>query len=88
MTRIADLRKTALHKSILRNLSVIAVASTLLAMLPACTTTTITMPATGASLTTGKQASIEGSIVSVDTAPWAYDGNAVVMVFTTMHGNV
>lgn len=69
----------------LPNLSRFAIASALLATLSACATT---VPATGAVLTTGEQASIEGRIASVDTAPWAYDGNAVVMVSTTTHGTV
>src|SRR5690242_13580520 len=31
----------------------------------------------GASLQAGSQIAIEGAIASIDTAPWAYDGNAV-----------
>lgn len=40
-----------------------------------------TAPA-GQAFVEGKQATIEGSVVSVDTAPWAYDGNAVVTLST------
>jgi hypothetical protein len=50
--------------------------------LSACTTT----PA-GAPLSEGQEATIEGTVVSVDTGPWAYDGNAVVTVATGA-GNV
>lgn len=38
-------------------------------------------------LSVGQEATIEGSVVSVDTDPWAYDGNAVVTV-STGAGNV
>jgi hypothetical protein len=36
----------------------------------------------------GQQVMIEGDVVQVDTAPWAYDGNAVVTVSTTAAGTV
>jgi hypothetical protein len=36
----------------------------------------------GDALVAGEEASIEGTVVSVDTDPWAYDGNAVVTVST------
>jgi hypothetical protein len=39
-------------------------------------------------LSTGQQATIEGEVVGVDTAPWAYDGHAVVTVSTTAAGTV
>jgi hypothetical protein len=42
----------------------------------------------GTTLVVGQQATIEGDVVSVDTAPWAYDGNAVVTVSTTSAGTV
>ena len=32
--------------------------------------------------TTGEDVAFDGRVVSVDTAPWAYDGNAVVVVAT------
>jgi hypothetical protein len=31
---------------------------------------------------------LEGEIASIDTAPWAYDGNAVIVVDTAAHGPV
>ncbi|MET0717277.1 MAG: hypothetical protein ABWY34_02620 [Pseudoxanthomonas sp.] len=34
-------------------------------------------------LVVGQAASFEGQIISVDTNPWAYDGNAVVAVGTS-----
>lgn len=55
-----------------------------LAALSACATA----PATTASLVEGQQAIIEGEVVSVDTDPWAYDGNAVVTVRTNDAGTV
>ena len=42
----------------------------------------------GPALVVGQQATIEGEVVSVDTAPWAYDGNAVVTVSTTSAGTI
>ena len=60
----------------------IVVTATLLA-LSACATA----PAGGA-LVVGQQATIEGGVVSVDTNPWAYDGNAVVTVSTAAAGTV
>lgn len=42
----------------------------------------------GASLQAGSQIAIEGAIASIDTAPWAYDGNAVVQVDTSDRGRV
>jgi hypothetical protein len=54
-----------------------------LAMLCACATT----PAPG-SLVVGQQATVEGTITRVDTAPWAYDGNAVIVIATTGRGAI
>jgi len=42
----------------------------------------------GAPLVTGTQAAIGGSIVSIDTRPWTYDGNAVIQVETDRYGRV
>ena len=41
-----------------------------------------------AALAPGSQATLEGTIASIDTKPWTYDGNAVVLVDTTTHGQV
>ncbi|TQM17066.1 hypothetical protein FB548_0434 [Pseudoxanthomonas sp. 3HH-4] len=46
-------------------------------MLAGCTTTPTTSSPT---LAAGEQATVEGSIVSVDTTPWTYDGSAVVRI--------
>lgn len=62
----------------------LSAAATMLLALAACVTTTHS----GAALTAGSQASIEGRITSIDTTPWAYDGNAVVGVATNAHGVV
>ena len=62
----------------------LAVVATLLAGLAACITTT----RSGSALTAGTQATIEGRLTSIDTAPWAYDGNAVLAVATQAHGIV
>ncbi|MEO8365062.1 MAG: hypothetical protein ABI538_02530 [Pseudoxanthomonas sp.] len=53
------------------------------AMLCTCATTPSTT-----TLVVGQQATIEGEVVRVDTSPWAYDGNAVVIVSTQSAGNV
>jgi hypothetical protein len=47
-----------------------------------------TTSAATAPLPVGEQARIEGAVLRVDTAPWAYDGNAVVTVATNAHGEV
>lgn len=39
-------------------------------------------------LSVGSQAAIDGTIASVDTQPWTYDGNGVVMLETASHGRV
>jgi hypothetical protein len=59
------------------------VAIAMLLALSACVTT----PKQGA-LVVGQQATIEGDVVSVDTNPWAYDGNAVVTISTANAGTV
>jgi hypothetical protein len=46
-----------------------------------------TVPA-GKPLKAGQQASLQGNVVSVDTAPWAYDGNAIIVISTSDAGNV
>ena len=65
-------------------LTVIAAA---LAALSACATAPGSPSVTGA-LAVGQQATLEGDVVSVDTDPWAYDGNAVVTVSTATAGTV
>lgn len=51
--------------------------------LAACASTSAThAPSAGA------QSTVEGQVVSVDTAPWAYDGSAVVTVDTDTRGAV
>lgn len=47
-----------------------------------------TSPASSAPFAVGQEASFEGEIVSIDTSPWAYDGNAVVQVATIASGNI
>ena len=49
-------------------------------VLAACTTTPTTSSPT---LAAGQQATVTGSIVSVDTTPWTYDGSAVVKIAAT-----
>lgn len=39
-------------------------------------------------LSVGRQATVDGTISSVDTQPWTYDGNAVVLLETATHGLV
>jgi hypothetical protein len=54
-----------------------------IAIVLACTLSACaTPPAHTSSLVPGEQATFEGRILSVDTNPWAYDGNAVVTVAT------
>ncbi|MET0656207.1 MAG: hypothetical protein ABWY94_11610 [Pseudoxanthomonas sp.] len=59
-----------------------ALAATLLA-LSACATAP-----RSAALVVGQPADFEGEVVSVNTDPWAYDGNAVVVVASAAAGKV
>lgn len=63
-----------------------ALLSVLLAM-PLGLSGCATVPAPVA-LAVGQQATIEGEVVSVNTDPWAYDGNAVVTVSSATAGTV
>jgi len=47
-----------------------------------------TAPAAPGAMSVGRQAAFEGRIVSVDTRPWTYDGNAVVVVSGDTAGTV
>ena len=77
------LRTSCLHRF---HRGTLLIACTLsVSLLSACTST----PKTSASsLVPGGQAAFEGRIVSVDTNPWAYDGNAVVTVATDRTGTL
>lgn len=61
----------------------LALAAMAFLALSACATS----PA-GDALVVGQQATIEGDVISVDTAPWAYDGNAMVAISTADAGTV
>lgn len=61
-------------------------AATLFLALSACASRPDAIPAAAWSI--GDEATLEGTVVSVDTAPWAYDGNAVVTVAGPPPGNV
>lgn len=39
-------------------------------------------------LAAGSQAALDGTIASINTDPWAYDGNALVVLDTAAHGRV
>jgi len=39
-------------------------------------------------LVAGSQATVDGTIASIDTKPWTYDGNTVVLLDTATHGRV
>ena len=41
-----------------------------------------------APLVAGSPATVDGTIASIDTQPWTYDGNAVVLLDTAAHGRV
>jgi hypothetical protein len=63
----------------IRALPVIRLLATLtaLAALSGCAT-----PAKDGALSVGQEVTVEGNVVSVNTDPWTYDGNAVVTVST------
>lgn len=61
------------------------IAPCLLALaLAACSSAGPVVPA----LAPGSEVEFEGRVESVDTAPWAYDGNARLVVETAAHGDV
>lgn len=39
-------------------------------------------------LVAGSQATVDGTIASIDTTPWTYDGSAIVMLDSATHGRV
>ena len=39
-------------------------------------------------LAPGSQATVDGTIAAIDTQPWTYDGNAIVLLDTAEHGRV
>lgn len=43
---------------------------------------------TASALVAGSQATVDGTIAAIDTKPWTYDGNAVVLLDTATHGRV
>lgn len=52
------------------------------AMLAACASSP------GADAAAGASTTLEGSIASIDTSPWAYDGNAVIVIDTDARGRI
>lgn|SRR5690606_35364355 len=66
----------------LRHLVLSATACLALATI-GCVTTSPT-----SALAKGSQATVDGTIASIDTQPWTYDGNAVVLLDTAAHGRV
>ena len=65
-----------LRLPVARGLATLAAA----VMLAACTTTPT---ASSHTLAAGQQATVTGTLVSVDTTPWTYDGSAVVKIAAT-----
>jgi hypothetical protein len=61
----------------------LALSALMLATLSGCASLPAATP-----LVVGNQATIEGDVISVNTDPWAYDGNAVVTVSTATAGAV
>lgn len=61
--------------------------STATAMLALAATGCMTTP-TAAPLVAGSQATVVGTIASIDTQPWTYDGNAVVLIDSAGQGRV
>lgn len=55
-----------------------------IALLPGC----VSRGGAAAALAVGKDVEFEGRLESVDTTPWAYDGNARLVVDTAAHDDV
>jgi len=65
-----------------------AFLAAMLATLAACATAPADTAPPDTTTVVGQEATIEGEVVRVDTAPWAYDGNAVVTVATATAGTI
>lgn len=69
-----------------------AIASLALsAALASCASTPMADPPaapTSTALVEGANATVEGRVTAIDTAPWAYDGNATVSLDSAVHGRV
>lgn len=59
----------------------LALATTVCLALAGISCAAAPVPATSAPMDDG-QATVEGTIAAIDTQPWAYDGNAVVLLET------
>lgn len=59
-----------------------SIATRVLVLASALAASACTTPPESATPMAGQQSTIEGSVVDVDTDPWAFDGNAVVKVAT------
>ncbi len=64
----------------MRAISIQVLLACSVALAAACSTTPADADATGAEPPADGAMTIVGPIVSIDTDPWAYDGNAVVLV--------
>ena len=71
-----------LHRPLARGITLATVVSAL--FVAGCAS----VGGTSGALAVGSEAEFEGRLESVDTAPWAYDGNARLVVDTTAHGDV
>lgn len=47
-----------------------------------------TLPSTVGAPAAGPDVEVRGTVAGIDTAPWAYDGNAVLLVASDSHGRV
>ena len=63
-------------------ITLVPLAACLVVAAVGCATTPAAQPQAG------HASSIEGRIASIDTKPWAYDGNAVIQVDTAERGRV
>lgn len=68
--------------------STVAFASAVVVTTAALSACTTAPTSSGHALQPGAQATVEGTVDRVDTAPWAYDGNAIVVLAGTAHGTV
>jgi hypothetical protein len=76
---------TSPHRSTSRLPRCVPVAIALAASLLAGCATPAGTQATGSA---GSEVVLEGRVVSVDTAPWTYDGNALLVVDGTSRGRI
>lgn len=86
MTRFPLIARLASNTHVALGSTVLAVA-----LLSGCATASgngASTPASSPAFAIDQEVTFDGRVASIDTAPWAYDGNAIVVVDSAVHGAV